>query len=53
MGNKVVKLVYCRTEKMIADILSKGLPKPKFEERPLMLGVTVHLLVLCSIVYLF
>ena len=39
--NKVVKLVYCGTEKMFADILTKGLPKPKFEELRLMLGVTM------------
>ena len=37
--NKVVKLVYCHTEKMIEDILTKGLSKPKFEELRLMLGV--------------
>ena len=39
--NKVVKLVYCHTEKMIADILMKALPKLKFEELCLMLGVTM------------
>ena len=29
---KDVCLVYCPTEKMEADILTKALPKPKFDE---------------------
>ena len=53
LENIVVMLVYCCTEKMIADILT-GLPKPKCEELRLMLGVTmVHQLVLCSIAYVY
>ena len=39
--NKVVKLAYSHTEKLISDILTKGLPKPNFEELRLMLGVTM------------
>ena len=39
--NKFVKLVYCRTEKMIVDIFTEGLPNPKFEELRLILGVTM------------
>jgi len=36
---KNIKLVYCSTEGMIADILTKGLPKPKFEQLRFLLGV--------------
>jgi len=36
---KNIKLVYCSTEGMIADILTKGLPKPKFEQLRFSLGV--------------
>ena len=34
-----IELVYCSTDKMIADILTKGLPKPKFEELRSLMGV--------------
>ena len=36
---KEIELAYCPTEKMIADILTKGLPKPKFEELRCLMGV--------------
>ena len=36
---KNIKLVYCSTAGMIADILTKGLPKPKFEQLRFLLGV--------------
>ena len=36
---KDVRLVYCPTEKMVADILTKPLPKPKFVELRRKIGV--------------
>ena len=36
---KNIKLIYCSTENMIADILTKGLPKLKFEQLRSLLGV--------------
>ena len=36
---KEIDLVYCPTEKMIADIMTKGLPRPKFEEMRSTMGV--------------
>ena len=36
---KSIQLFYCPTENMLADILTKGLPKPRFEELGLFLGV--------------
>ena len=36
---KSIQLVYCPTENMLADILTKGLPKPRFEQLRLFLGV--------------
>ena len=36
---KDVRLVYCPIEKMVADILTKALPKPKFDELRRTIGV--------------
>ena len=36
---KKMDLVYCPTEYMIADIMTKGLPKPRFEELRSQIGV--------------
>ena len=36
---KKMDLVYCPTEEMIADIMTKGLPKPRFEELRSQIGV--------------
>ena len=36
---KNIQLVYCPTENMMADILTKGLPKPRFEQLRLFLGI--------------
>ena len=27
-----IRVIYCRTEDMVADIMTKGLPKPTFEK---------------------
>ena len=32
MTNKQIKLVYLHTDKMVADILTKNLPREKFEK---------------------
>ena len=39
-ATKEIKLDYCRTEDQIADIFTKALPRPRFEELRAMLGVT-------------
>ena len=36
---KNIQLVYCPTENMMADILTKRLPKPRFEQLRLFLGI--------------
>jgi hypothetical protein len=36
--NRIVKLEQCRTNKMVADALTKNLPAPAFEHRATMLG---------------
>ena len=38
VDKKDTVLIYCTTEKMVADILIKGLAKPKFEELRSMMG---------------
>ncbi|XP_028181437.1 UDP-glycosyltransferase 1-like [Glycine soja] len=38
-ATKEIKLDYCRTEDQIADIFTKALPRPRFEELRAMLGV--------------
>ena len=38
--NNQVQLIYCPTENMIADVLTKGLSKPRFEELRSKMGVT-------------
>lgn len=37
---KEIRLEYCQTEDQIADIFTKALPRPKFEQLRSMLGVT-------------
>ena len=32
-------MIYCRTQDMVADIMTKGLPKPAFEKLRDLLGV--------------
>lgn len=39
--NREVKLVYCNLEDQLADILSKSLPKNKFETLTDILGVFI------------
>eukprot|EP00794_Sanderia_malayensis_P011707 gene11707-biopygen9383 len=39
VDNKEIQLIYCPTEKMIADIMTKPLPRPKFEEMRSLIGV--------------
>ncbi|RZB68411.1 Retrovirus-related Pol polyprotein from transposon TNT 1-94 [Glycine soja] len=39
-ATKEIKLDYCRIEDQIADIFTKALPRPRFEELRAMLGVT-------------
>ena len=39
INDKRIQVVYCSTDKMIADILTKGLGKPKFETCRDLLGV--------------
>ena len=34
-----IRVIYCRTEDMVADIMRKGLPKPIFEKLRDLLGV--------------
>ena len=34
-----IRVIYCRTEDMVADIMTKGLPKPAFEKLGDLLGV--------------
>ena len=34
-----IRVIYCRTEDMVADIMTKGLPKPTFEKLRDLLGV--------------
>lgn len=38
---KSVRFSYCPTDQTIADILMKGLPKPKFEKLRSLLGVNI------------
>ena len=40
--NKHIDVTYCETNKMIADIFTKGLPKQKFEFFRNMMGVAEH-----------
>ncbi len=40
VGKKDIELVYCPTDQMLADILTKGLPRPKFDELRSLIGVT-------------
>ena len=40
--NKHIDITYCETNKMIADIFTKGLPKQKFEFFRNMMGVAEH-----------
>lgn len=40
VSTKEIKLKYCPTQEMIADLLTKGLPRPQFEKLRLELGVT-------------
>ena len=35
-----IELVYCPTDRMVADILTKGLPRPKFDELRSLMGIT-------------
>jgi len=35
----VIELTYCETDKMIADALTKPLPRPKFEELRAAMGL--------------
>ena len=37
--NKTIQLEYCPTDEMIADVLTKGLPRPQFEKLRSKLGV--------------
>ena len=37
-----IKLIYCKTEEQIADVLTKALPKARFEELRIKLGVCKH-----------
>ena len=39
--NNGIKLLYCPTEKMLADILTKALPRPRFEELRSLMGVKI------------
>ena len=34
-----IRVIYCRSEDMVADIMTKGLPKPIFEKLRDLLGV--------------
>ena len=40
VGKGTVKLKYCPTKEMVADMLTKGLPKNQFVKLRLMAGVT-------------
>ena len=40
VDKKDIELVYCPTDKMVADILTKGLPRPKFDELRSLMGIT-------------
>eukprot|EP00794_Sanderia_malayensis_P002751 gene2751-biopygen2271 len=37
--NKQIEIEYCETNKMIADVMTKGLPKGKFQELCLSMGI--------------
>eukprot|EP00794_Sanderia_malayensis_P014955 gene14955-biopygen12465 len=39
VDNKEIQLIYCPTEKMIADIMTKPLPRQRFEEMRSLIGV--------------
>ena len=39
VDNKVVSVKYCRTEDMLADVMTKGLSKVQFERFRVMLGL--------------
>jgi hypothetical protein len=39
--SKEIKVIYCPTEDMVADIMTKGLPKPCFEKLRKLLGIDV------------
>ena len=40
VNEKLISIRYCCTEKMLADILTKGLHKIKFEDLRQQLGIT-------------
>jgi hypothetical protein len=42
VDDKQVELIYCPTEDMIADILTKQLPKQKYERFINMMGMKVN-----------
>ena len=44
VNSKAIKVSYCPTERMLADIMTKALTKVKFEEFRSKLGVTLTLL---------
>jgi len=39
INHDVIEFVYCQTDKMIADALTKPLPRPKFEELRTVMGI--------------
>ena len=42
VGKGTVKLVYCPSKEMIADMLTKGLPRVQFQKLRKMAGVREH-----------